>query len=49
MESLDCFGDPMILEMSKPWDTEVKTLGFLGKSFVMDGILLRQTHEGMFS
>jgi hypothetical protein len=30
-------------------DTEVETLGVLCRSAVLDGVLLGQTHEGVFS
>jgi hypothetical protein len=37
------------LMATKPWRGEVEIYGFFGKSIVLDGVFLGQTHEGVFS
>jgi hypothetical protein len=37
------------MQCLEKWSYEVETYGFFGKSVVMDGFLLGQSHEGVFS
>ena len=32
-----------------PWEADVETYGLFLKLVVLDGVLLKQTHEGSFS